>query len=252
MNQDQQSYTISLEQFEGPFDLLLFFIQRDEVDIYDIPISQITNDFLEYITHLENLNIDVASEFILMAATLMRIKAKLLLPRKEVDDEGNEIDPRHDLVQQLLEYKKYKSILDDMRALEENRSKLHRRASASKELRKIAEKALVDVEMESVTLFKLLKAFESVVSKFEERSKEKIHTVVRYNYTVDEQKDFIFNRITKNKKTDFRSLFNTIKNRIHAIVTFLAMLELLNQEKIRIVTGEGTNNFWLKSKSKNQ
>lgn len=246
MQQNNNSYTISLQQFEGPFDLLLFFIQRDEIDIYDIPISKITDDFLEYLTHLEEMNIDVASEFILMAATLMRIKAKLLLPRKELDEEGNIIDPRQDLVQQLIEYKKYKGILDDMRELEETRSMIHNRGTASKELRKIAEKALVDVEMESITLFKLLRAFESVVARFEERSREKVHTVIRYNYSVDEQKDYILKKITNGKKTDFRSVFNTMENRIQAIVTFLALLELLNLAQIRIVLGEGTNNFWLK------
>jgi segregation and condensation protein A len=245
MNQNN-GYTISLKQFEGPFDLLLFFIQRDEIDIYDIPISKITSDFLAYIKHLEEMNLDVASEFILMAATLMRIKAKMLLPRKELDEEGNEIDPRQDLVQQLIEYKKYKDILDDMRDLEEKRSQVHNRASASKELRKIAEKALVDVEMESITLFKLLKAFESVVAKFEERKKAKVHTVIKYSFTIDEQKSFILQRIGRKQKTDFKSLFSEMKNRIHAIVTFLALLELLNIEKISIIIGEGTNNFWLK------
>ena len=89
-----QGYTIKIQQFEGPFDLLLFFIERDELDVNNIPISKITEDFLNYIKELEKLNIDIASEFILVAATLMRIKAKLLIPRKEVDEEGNEIDPR--------------------------------------------------------------------------------------------------------------------------------------------------------------
>ena len=103
-----ESYTIKTQHFEGPFDLLLFFIERDELDINDIPISQITTDFLDYIRHLEALNIDVASEFILVAATLMRIKAKMLIPRKELDEAGNEIDPRVELAQKLIEYKKYK------------------------------------------------------------------------------------------------------------------------------------------------
>ena len=101
-----QGYTIKIQQFEGPFDLLLFFIERDELDVNNIPISKITEDFLNYIKELEKLNIDIASEFILVAATLMRIKAKLLIPRKEVDEEGNEIDPREELTQKLLEYKK--------------------------------------------------------------------------------------------------------------------------------------------------
>lgn len=99
------SYTIKIQQFEGPFDLLLFFIERDELDINDIPIAKITNDFLDYIRHLEALDIDIASEFILVAATLMRIKAKMLIPRKELDEEGNEIDPREELTQKLIEYK---------------------------------------------------------------------------------------------------------------------------------------------------
>ena len=97
-------FEIKLPLFEGPFDLLLFFIERDELDIHDIPISKITDDFLDYINHLEKLNIEVASEFILVAATLMRIKSKLLLPRPILDDEGNEIDPREELVKHLLEY----------------------------------------------------------------------------------------------------------------------------------------------------
>jgi segregation and condensation protein A len=243
----QNSYTIHLQQFEGPFDLLLFFIQRDEIDIYDIPIAKITDDFLEYITQMERMNLDVASEFILMAATLMRIKARLLLPRKELDEEGNEVDPRRDLVQQLIEYKKYKAILDDMRELEEQRAKIHPRASASRELKKIAEKALVDMELESVTLFKLLKAFESVVARFEDRKREKIHTVIRYNFSVDEQKDFILKKLKKGKKTSFKTVFSSMKNRIHAIVTFLAMLELLNLAQIKVVLGEGPNNFWLEA-----
>jgi len=117
-----QGYKIKIQQFEGPFDLLLFFIERDELEIMDIPIATITEDFLAYIRELESLNIDVASEFILVAATLMRIKAKMLIPRKELDEEGNEIDPREELAQRLLEYKRYKEILEEMRAHEDLRS----------------------------------------------------------------------------------------------------------------------------------
>ncbi|MFT5766171.1 MAG: segregation and condensation protein A, partial [Saprospiraceae bacterium] len=131
-------YNIVLPQFEGPFDLLLFFIERDELDINDIPISKITNDFLSYIQQLESLDIDLASEFILVAATLMRIKAKMLIPRKPVDEEGNEIDPREELVARLMEYKRYKSILEEMRTLEEDRSFRSPRGNTAKELKKIA------------------------------------------------------------------------------------------------------------------
>src|ERR1700761_6427018 len=102
------SYQIKLPQFEGPFDLLLFFIERDELDIYNIPINKLTQDFLEYIHHIESLNIELAREFILFVSTLMRIKAKMLLPRKELDEQGNEIDPRMELIDKILEYKRYK------------------------------------------------------------------------------------------------------------------------------------------------
>ena len=124
-----ETYTIHLPQFEGPFDLLLFFIERDELDINDIPISKVTEDFLTYIHQMERLNIDLASEFVVVAATLCRIKARLLLPRKPVDEAGNEIDPREELVSRLLEYKKFKEVLDTFRDWEEDREKKFERGN---------------------------------------------------------------------------------------------------------------------------
>ncbi|MCP3928229.1 MAG: segregation/condensation protein A [Bacteroidetes bacterium] len=241
------TYTIKLPQFEGPFDLLLFFIERDELDIHDIPIANITNDFLSYIRQMEEMNIDLASEFILVAATLCRIKARMLLPRKSVDEEGNEIDPREELVQRLLEYKRYKNILDEMRSLEEDRSQRKNRGNASKELKQIATKVLVDAELESVTLFKLLKAFERAMQRFENIQPKAVHHIARFNYNVQKQQDFIFSKLRKFKKANFSNIFNECENRIHAIVTFLALLELLNAQKVNIVQGIGANNFWLSS-----
>jgi len=239
------TYTIKIKHFEGPFDLLLFFIERDELDIYDIPISKITDDFLAYIREVEAMNIDVASEFIVVAATLMRIKARLLLPRKEVDDLGNEIDPRDELVRRLLEYKRYKEVLEELRSHEERRSKIVNRGNVTAELQRIANKALVDVELESVTMFKLLKAFSKVMSKFEEHEKEALHTVVRYHYTVSEQQDMILGALTKAPKAGFQEMFGKCENRVHAIVTFLALLELLNGQQVVITQGLGPNNFWI-------
>src|ERR1044072_8926445 len=118
---NQPAYQIKLPQFEGPFDLLLFFIERDELDIYNIPISTITNDFLDYIHQSEELNIELSSEFILFISTLMRIKAKMLLPRKELDAEGNEIDPRQELINKILEYKKYKEAAAQLAEMEADR-----------------------------------------------------------------------------------------------------------------------------------
>ncbi|MBL7828012.1 MAG: segregation/condensation protein A [Saprospiraceae bacterium] len=240
------TFTIKLPAFEGPFDLLLFFIERDELDIYNIPIAKITDDFLDYLHHMESLNVDLASEFIVVAATLMRIKAKMLLPRKQLDEEGNEIDPRQELVERLLEYKRYKSILDDLRRLEEVRAFMNPRGFASAELRQLAEHALADAEMESVSLYKLLRTFERLIARFEEEKKSKrIHTVYNFSYTIQDQRRFLVNQLSKGKKKNFETIFLALENRIHAIVTFLALLELLNEQEVQLIQGEGVNNFWL-------
>lgn len=237
------SFTIKLKQFEGPFDLLLFFIERDELDIYDIPIARITSDFLDYIRQLEQLNIDLASEFILVAATLMRIKAKMLLPRKEVDDEGNEIDPRQELVQRLLEYKRYKSVLEEFEAMELKRLQQASRGNVNQELKKFAEKAFIEAEWESVTLFKLMKTFERMLVQFDDR--RHVHKVYNFIYTVLDQQEYIQDLISEKEKVSFEDIFTTCENRIHAIITFLALLELLNQQLVSITLGEGANNFWI-------
>lgn len=240
-----ETYQIKIPQFEGPFDLLLFFIERDELDIHDIPISRITSDFLDYIQQLESLNIDVASEFILVAATLMRIKAKMLIPRKEVDEHGNEIDPREELVQKLLEYKKFKEVLDELSTLEDYRNERFTRGNVAFELQEIAEKALVDVELESVSLYKLFQTFQKVLRRYEDDINKPLPKIVNYPYTIDEQQHFLLQLIQTNGKTRFENVFLNLDNKMHAVVTFLALLELLNTQRLKIVQGEGINNFWI-------
>lgn len=241
-----QTFTIKLPVFEGPFDLLLFFIERDELDIYNIPIANITDEFLEYLHQMESLNVDLASEFIVVAATLMRIKAKMLLPRKPVDEEGNEIDPRQELVQRLLEYKKYKSVLEDLRKLEDIRSFMNPRGYASEELKRLAEQTLADTELESVSLYKLLRTFERLINRFDEEKKtRRVHTVYNYSYTIQDQRQYLTDRLREGGKKDFEELFMQLENRVHAIVTFLALLELLNAQEVMIIQGDGVNNFWL-------
>ncbi len=239
------TFTVKLTQFEGPFDLLLYFIERDELDINNIPISKITHDFLDYIHQLENLNIDLASEFILVAATLMRIKAKLLLPRREVDEAGNEIDPREELVRKLLEYKRYKSIFEEMRMLEEEASGRTKRGNITDELEELANKALVDAEMENLTLYRLLQVFEQIMERMNQPQIKTTHKVYNYPYSIAGQQEFILNIIRTNKRSHFEDIFLDLENRIHAITTFLSLLELLNQAMIRLVQGEGINNFYL-------
>jgi len=135
------SYQIKLAQFEGPFDLLLFFIERDELDIYNVPINNIIKDFMEYIHAQGNLNIELSSEFILFISTLMRIKAKMLLPRKELDEEGREIDPRMELINKVLEYKRFKEASARMAEMEALRMLLVKRGNLHKELSQIGEEA---------------------------------------------------------------------------------------------------------------
>jgi len=239
------TYTIKLPQFEGPFDLLLFFIERDELDINDIPIAEITNEFLSYIKMMESLNIDLASEFILVAATLMRIKAKMLIPRKPIDEEGNEIDPRDELVRRLMEYKRYKSVLEDMRKMEADRSLRNIRGNTTKDLRKIGETALVDIELESLTLYKLMKTFQRVMDRLEDKKKKAVHKVFTYNFTVSGQQIQILAKIKQFKRIDFESVFGDCEDRMHAIINFLALLELVNLQRVTCIQGVGVNNFWL-------
>src|ERR1700755_3331997 len=131
-----QNFEIRLPQFEGPFDLLLFFIERDELDIHDIPIAKITDDFLNYIHQMNSLNMELASEFIFVAATLMRIKAKMLLPRYETE-EGTEHDPKAELIRKLIEYKRFKEICEELRPLEEERLKQERRGNIAYDLQQM-------------------------------------------------------------------------------------------------------------------
>ena len=243
MQKDQ--YTIRIPQFEGPFDLLLFFIERDELDIHDIPISDITRDFLVYIRALEHLDIDVASEFILVAATLMRIKAKMLIPRKELDEEGNEIDPRAEIAQKLIEYKKFKATLDDFKALEAERAMIVGRGNVKDEIKTIAQKAMIDSELESLNLFKLLKKFEQVLINQEKRNRRPRHTIIDYPYTVEQQEEYLMSALTEKPISTFEDIFEKLENVYHAIITFLAMLELINAEKISIISGENTNQIRL-------
>ncbi len=245
-------YTIKLPQFEGPFDLLLFFIERDELDIYDIPISQVTRDFLDYMRAAERMDIDLASEFVLVAATLCRIKAKLLIPRKPVDEEGNEIDPREELVSRLLEYKRYKSVLKELRTLETERGLRNYRGNLTDELDELATKALVDVELERVTLFKLLRAYERMLGRLEEaNAKPMVHEIAQFTHTIEEEQHRILELVEATRfgkpRPGFEDLFGGCLTRMHAIVTFLALLELLNAGQVRLIPGGGFNDFWLEA-----
>jgi len=238
-------YQIKLPQFEGPFDLLLFFIERDELDIYNIPITSIINDFLEYIHQQENLNIELSSEFILFISTLMRIKAKMLLPRKELDAAGNEIDPRQELIDKLLEYKRYKEASVQLAEKEAMRMLMARRGNLQQEMVQLGTEASEGTEIQTITLFKLMKAFERVMKRMEERGKRPVHTVVQYNYTMEASRAYMLDTLQKEKFLAFEKVFEVCEDRIHAIFLFLSLLELVQQRFMSILVGEGRNNFIL-------
>lgn len=227
-------YKIKLEQFEGPLDLLLFFIKRDELNIYDIPISKLTKEFLEYVNLIKILDLEIAGDFILMASTLMHIKVRMLLPR-EVDEKGEEIDPRAELVRALLEYKRYKEVAEELAYFESDQRKINYRGNFSAD----EKEAPPDYEflLKNVTIYDLAKAFKRIIEGLKE---EPVHEIARINITIDEQITFILDLIKENKELHFLNLISEMKDKIKIIVTFIALLELVKTGRIRI---KGTTQF---------
>lgn len=222
-------YRVQLKNFEGPLDLLLFFIKRDELDIYDIPISYITNQFLEYINLMEELDLDVASEFILMASMLMSIKAKMMLPKEESDDELDEHDPRYELVQRLLEYKRYKEMAGKMEDVAEEAQKSYFRgyAEADQVNKQASGEALQDV-----TMFDLMAAFKKVLADVKQQ--ESVHHVEKIEFTVEEQTEYVLDRLQQSGRTSFKTMCGELKNTTKIVVTFLAILEMLKERQINL------------------
>lgn len=239
----QPTYQIHLPQFEGPFDLLLFFIERDELDIYNIPITKIITDFLDFIHSQENHNIELSSEFILFVSTLMRIKARMLLPRKEVDEQGNEIDPRQELIDKILEYRRFKEAAAKLADMEAIRMLMVKRGNLQREAAVIGEENSEGTEIQAITLFKLMKSFEKVMKRLEERNLRPVHTVVRYSYTMEESREQMLTLAKKEKVMSFEKIFDACEERLQAIFTFLSLLELVQNRYLMIVIGEGKNNF---------
>jgi segregation and condensation protein A len=239
------TFEIKLPLFEGPFDLLLFFIERDELDIYDIPISKITAEFLEYLHQLEKMNMEVASEFIFVAATLMRIKAKMLLPRPELDEQGTEIDPRDELVKHLLEYKKYKSVVAQLAFWEEEWMFTEKRGNIQKELQSLSNPGTVEAELQDVDLYKLLKVYQRVIDRYEKEKNKPRHEVVEFPFTIASQRDFVLNKVLTKGRVSFVELIEEMPGKIAIIFNFLAILDLLQQRLITMYLGEGFNNFWI-------
>ncbi len=230
-------YSVQLQNFEGPLDLLLFFIRRDELDIYDIPISKITDEYLGYVKILEEVNLDMAGEFIYVAAMLIGIKAKMLLPRQEIDDDGELIDPRQTLVDRLLEYVKYKEASQQLDKYYLDRGFLHVRGMAGSD-----EKKMENVDLEEtydVSVFQLIKALKRVLDRSVEPD---LHNIEPFDFTTEDQIEFIKNRLKLEDLISFSNLVD-LQTKSFIIVTFLAILEMVRDHRIRIVLKENAEDF---------
>ena len=227
-------YRVQLKNFEGPLDLLLFFIRRDELNIYDIPIYHITHEFLGYIRLMEELDLDVASEFIYMASMLMSIKAKMMLPRDPDDDEElDEDDPRYELVQKLLEYKRYKEMAEKLTVIDEETQKKYFRGYLEEDE---VEKQATGEALKDVTLFDLMAAFRKVLADIKRQNV--YHKVEKVKMTVEQQAEYVLTRLQDKGRTSFYDFCMELKTRTAIVVTFLAVLEMLKEQQINLFIEE--------------
>jgi len=226
-------YKVRLEKFEGPLDLLLYLIKKQEIDIYDIPISGITEQYLEYIKMLEFLNLELAGEFLVMAATLMRIKARLLLP-VQVDEDEEEIDPRQQLVQQLLEYQKFKAAATELDSMRYQRQLLF--------IRPEQEPEEVEEEAEfSYSLFDLITAFKGVL----EQARDRYMDVRTEESSIEEKMEYLKQRLTEQEVIAFEDLFKGAASAAALIATFLAVLELLRLRVAKVKQSKPFGQIWI-------
>lgn len=234
-------YRVQLANFEGPLDLLLFFIKRDELNIYDIPITRITEQFLETIRMMEELDLDVASEFIYMASLLMSIKARMMLPREEAETmELDENDPRYELVQRLLEYKRFKEMGERMADIEdEARRRLPRGSVAPDEVGfQDHGEALRDV-----TLFNLIGAYRKVLAGIENR--RITHNVDMFTVTVEQQAAYILDRLQHMGRSAFSDICEAFNTRLEVVTAFLATLEMIKEQQIQLFLEDDPLDFWI-------
>ena len=237
-------YKVKLSSFEGPLDLLLFFIKRDELDIYDIPLARITQEFLDYIRFMQQLDLEVAGEFILMAAELMQIKVKMLLPQEEGEKE--EEDPRADLVRRLLEYKRYKEMAEKFSGFEDEARKLFYRR-----LYKIDPKFYEpeDESLKDVSLFGLAEAYRYAL---EHIPKKTFHDIELVTVSIEEQIDHINRFLESRSQCTFLELIASMDQKIRIIVTFFALLEMVKNRIVRVRQQKPYEDFWIFKVSSSQ
>jgi segregation and condensation protein A len=224
-------YKVKLTEFEGPLDLLLFFIKRDELDIYDIPIARITKEFLEYLHLMASLDLEVAGEFIVMAATLMQIKVRMLLPRDETQED--EEDPRAELVRRLVEYKRYKEMSLHFSSMEdEERKKSYRKFFAADTKLRVADDE--EDTLRDISLFNLIAAYKSAVDRMPQKI---VHEVSLLSVSIDEQMSFVMDYLRVHGPTTVLRLVAHMTEKIRIVVTIIALLELTKNRAIRLAHG---------------
>ncbi len=220
-------HNIHLDHFEGPLDLLLYFIRRDEIDIYDIPISKITYDYLNVIDKMNSLNVSIAGEFVLMASTLMKIKSKILIPRQELDQEGEIIDPRTDLVNKLIEYQQFKTVSEQLRMLyDEADLSYARKLSEESDFKKNEELFSNDL-----SLFNLAKFFKKAIEKAPLIQPMELRAEP---VSLEKRKKIILSLFDGKGKLSFFNLISNLKNRLDIIISFLAILDLIRTKQILV------------------
>jgi segregation and condensation protein A len=236
-------YRVQLTNFEGPLDLLLFFIKRDELDIYDIPIAYITDQFIEYLHFMDELDLGVASEFIYMASSLMSIKAKMMLPREEgpEDTEFDEADPRYELVQSLLEYKRFKEMGEEMRLLDEHERRYYRRGNVSPDRVEAADDS--EELLRELTLFDLISAYMQVLNRG--NRPPVVHNVELVKTSIEEQEKILLGKLRSGGRQSFRTLIPEDATRILIVVMFLAILEMIREQKVVLYVDEDVTDFHL-------
>ncbi len=220
------SYNVKLEVFEGPLDLLLFFIKRDEINIYDIPISYITQEYLEYLDIMKSMNLHLAGEFILMASLLMRIKVQMLLPREQVENEELIEDPRTELIQMLVEYQKYREASAMFRNLEEKQNKFYPVKTATDTISWDPGLFLADVHLVDLGI--------SFRNLLESMPKTKYYEIRTYKININQQAQILRTMFANKKRLKFSNVAGILKNRIEVVVTFLAILEMVKSEEISV------------------
>jgi segregation and condensation protein A len=218
------SYQVKLENFEGPMDLLLYFIRRDELDIYDIPIGQITKDFVDMIEEWKRMNMLIAGEFIVMAASLMRVKAKMMIPRPELDDEGVIIDPRTELMQQLIDYKRFRDAAEMLDSIAGERS--HVVPRQFEQDIKVLDGDEIGSLLRDVTLYDLARVFKEAMENRPVMSQFELN---REPIKLEQQKEFLFKYFDGDGRLKFSTLLINLKTRLEIIVTFLAILDLVRE-----------------------